>query len=535
MFTLSQALHTLVSGVYMKAFTIGVVLSIFVCVPFATVATAQSSDQFIVRTFIGVDDPPTAPSSLTASPTSPTSIMVTWIAAIDDIGVQAYEIFRDSLFVATVTAPQTTYADLGRQASTSYEYMVRAIDVSGFYSVFSSSTATSTYEAPVVVTPATTTRRRGESSKVSVIPTVNVSAMPSAQSISLTISADEEVSVVVSWGGSQTTGGTLTIPGLLRLHTTTISGLRPGNSYDITVVATNRDGTSLTKKIRVGTLAGSDDVPPSTPSQFNAKSTEAGIQLLWKNPTDEDFELVRVMRLTGSIPVDPYDGNIIYEGKLQSFLDTTVASETVYGYSLFSRDISGNYSSGATLIVRSFSKEGIGESAIDIDHAPTSTPIVAIGDLTVTQEGVTQWITDGTLRISEDEAFVLRIPTSVFPKVLKTILVTLRHPDRPKETFTFLLRANKERTAYEAHLSGLDEPGRYEVTIASLDLTSTIISKNTFALIVTPRTSELTQTQTHTTRTFTLFARIAFFLILILLLMLAGYTLYRRAHQHMAT
>lgn len=73
--------------------------------------------------------PPTAPTQLTGS-ASGTTVTVRWIASTDNIGVRAYDIFRDGAKIGTVTGapPPTTFIDSGLAANRSYQYHVVARD-----------------------------------------------------------------------------------------------------------------------------------------------------------------------------------------------------------------------------------------------------------------------------------------------------------------------------------------------------------------------------------------------------------------------
>ncbi|WP_433604543.1 PQQ-dependent sugar dehydrogenase [Dactylosporangium sp. CA-139114] len=71
---------------------------------------------------------PTAPGSLTAT-ASGTSVSLAWAAASDNVGVRAYDIYRDNAKVATVTgATATTFIDSALAPSTTYRYYVVARD-----------------------------------------------------------------------------------------------------------------------------------------------------------------------------------------------------------------------------------------------------------------------------------------------------------------------------------------------------------------------------------------------------------------------
>ncbi len=76
--------------------------------------------------------PPTAPGSLAAT-VSGTSVTLDWAASTDNVGVRAYDVYRDDVKVGSVTgtaavAPGTSYLDSGLVASTVYRYRVVARD-----------------------------------------------------------------------------------------------------------------------------------------------------------------------------------------------------------------------------------------------------------------------------------------------------------------------------------------------------------------------------------------------------------------------
>lgn len=72
---------------------------------------------------------PTAPTNLSATTVSTSQINLAWNASTDNIGVTGYEVYRNSIKVATVTT--TSFGDTGLSASTSYSYFVKARDAAG--------------------------------------------------------------------------------------------------------------------------------------------------------------------------------------------------------------------------------------------------------------------------------------------------------------------------------------------------------------------------------------------------------------------
>jgi glucose/arabinose dehydrogenase len=75
---------------------------------------------------------PTAPTGLAGS-ASGTTVTLSWVASTDNIGVRAYDIFRDDAKVGTITGtatapPATSFSDSALASSTSYSYYVVARD-----------------------------------------------------------------------------------------------------------------------------------------------------------------------------------------------------------------------------------------------------------------------------------------------------------------------------------------------------------------------------------------------------------------------
>jgi len=89
-----------------------------------------------------VDNPPSAPTGLSASAAGSGGVNLSWTAATDDLGVASYEVERCqgagcSGFVQVATTASTSLADTGLVASTSYSYRVRARDTGNQVGVYS--------------------------------------------------------------------------------------------------------------------------------------------------------------------------------------------------------------------------------------------------------------------------------------------------------------------------------------------------------------------------------------------------------------
>lgn len=89
--------------------------------PPSTVATATTLVTDVL--------PPTAPGGVAASPQSASSILVSWTASTDNVGVAGYQVFRGGQPSGTVTG--LSFTDTGLTPDTSYAYYVTASDASG--------------------------------------------------------------------------------------------------------------------------------------------------------------------------------------------------------------------------------------------------------------------------------------------------------------------------------------------------------------------------------------------------------------------
>lgn len=91
--------------------------------------------------------PPTAPTALKATGNTVNSISLTWTAAMDNIGVANYKVFRNSMVVATLQGA-TGFTDSNLVSSKPYDYTVVAYDAAGNGSQLSNNAPAITKEGP---------------------------------------------------------------------------------------------------------------------------------------------------------------------------------------------------------------------------------------------------------------------------------------------------------------------------------------------------------------------------------------------------
>jgi hypothetical protein len=75
--------------------------------------------------------PPSAPGHVTAGRPHPPTVSVSWAPAADNIGVSAYDIYRNGSYLATVGPGVTSYTDTTAMSGTAYAYRVAARDLAG--------------------------------------------------------------------------------------------------------------------------------------------------------------------------------------------------------------------------------------------------------------------------------------------------------------------------------------------------------------------------------------------------------------------
>lgn len=430
-----------------------------------------ASDSFNVQTLIGTDTtPPSIPSNFTAVPVATTQIDLSWNASTDNLIVSGYHIWRDDLLLATTTA--LTFQDTGLTASTTYTYYVTAFD--SFFNESASSTVLSTTTLSVYVPPPVATSTDSGTTYgtrivrfESLIELLEI--LPSTHGATVHFVTDGYVRAVVKWGETPSYEmGSLVESAFMRDHRTFISGLVPGKQYYVTIEGELQNGRYGVLHSGTFTTTEPEDIfPPGNVTNLDAEKRDKGIELTWKNPLDDDFTKVRIIRNEKFYPNDTADGRVIYEGDGERVLDTedTGGAKILY-YTVFSYDALGNISSGA--VVR-YSKETGKTEVTPIDPAKNEVGLTQ-GDIIFSQEGKQLVWEDNRVRIDGVKQFSISIPYEALPRHLKTIYVVMQKGSgEAVQTFSFLLRVNDGRTAYTSTIAPLGTSGDFPVEISLFD------------------------------------------------------------------
>lgn len=440
----------------------------------------------------GVDtSAPSVPSSLSATAVSTSQINLSWTASTDDVAVLAYKIYRDTVHIATSTA--TTYGDTGLLESTTYDYTVSAVDTSYNESLQSATSSATTFTTSV--TPAESPSQgggNGPPSLLAQLEILNLKVVPSLYSTTITWDTTKPAISRLAWGlSSEYEIGTLSEATLKKTHTTKIENLSPGTTYFFELEARDALGlkTGVTR-MQWKTLSLPDTTPTANVSNFTARTQDGAIFLDWNNPTDPDFDFVRVVRSTRFYPRDPQDGQVVYEERGEQEKDTNVIAGQTYYYTAFARDTDGNYSSGAVVSARIVAEGGAPlPPELPFDGFPPSSDSypefekLTVLDFEFIQNGKKLPYSLGTVTIDGNANLTISLDYDKVPEVLKTIGITLQDPEDPKQVFAFLLRVNNDKSAYEATIAPLKKSATYQFGIAILDFKNQSVKKLSGSLV----------------------------------------------------
>lgn len=487
------------------------------CSPFVY---AAYYDSFTVsQTVTGVPDAtaPSIPTGLTATAVSVSQINLSWTASTDNVAVTGYKVFRDSVQIATSTL--TTYSDTGLSHSTTYSYTVAAFDTAGNVSAESASSSATTLTPAVEEAPSAS----GGGGMVGGL--VSLYITPGLYTADLNWETQTPVRYHVRWGRTASyESGFLSTELFSKVHTTKLTGLSPDTDYEFIIITVDQYGNERTLvQDSFRTLAGPDITPPSNVFGLQAKvETVDDVRLTWQNPREADFSHVRILRSPLFYPSDPYDGALIYEGDATEFFDEDALrkNDRAY-YTVFTVDDKGNISSGALAIAR---RAGV---PFEEDRETASTTIeLSLMDIQFIQDG--HVVSPATIEedvyftLDSTRPFTILIPYDALLENLKTVMVTLAHPQDKTQLFSFLLRINKDKTAYEAQIAPLIDEGYYPTGITVVDYALKEMA-DVRATIVVTRPAE------KDAATSGAFGRVnIFFLLLLIALFALGYWLIRR-------
>ncbi len=440
-----------------------------------SLVSAATKDLIVDQDVITGDvTPPTAPAIVSVVPTTTSQIDITWSTSTDNIFMDGYQIFRDAVAIATTS--QQSYSDTGLTASTTYSYSVRSFDAARNYSTTSLAVATTTPAPPPVVVATTSTSSSSGIISRGGIRLLDFDVVTDASNATLRWRTDVYTSYSLRWGRTSSyETGYVSSATFARNHQTVITDLEPGTTYEFELIGRMGSGSSYVLETgRFTTQVLPDDVPPQNVFNLKAWQVDDGVRLEWFNPPDDDFSHVRVLRNHWFFPTDPADGFLVYQGNGQVIFDESAfVNGPVAYYTVFAYDENGNISSGAVIHVRRY-----GEATPIYDFEVATSTVgqedfdaidIRFTDLEIRQNDRLLPVESGKVAIDGSRPLSMSIDYDKLPEHLKTITVTLTKGDNDRESFSFLLRVNKDKSAYEAVLAPLGQSGYFGVDVTVFD------------------------------------------------------------------
>jgi chitodextrinase len=284
--------------------------------------------------------PPSAPTALTATVTT-SSVALSWSASTDNIGVAGYYINRNGVRIVASTSSAltaTNYTDSGLAAGYTYTYTVIAYDAAGNTSNNSNLVSATTISD---ITPPSTPFLLSAVTKS--YKEVDIAWNPSYDNVKIG-------GYYVYRDGNQIANVT---------STTSYKdvGLSAGTTYFYSVAAYDAAWNVSPVGNSLGaTTFPPDTAPPSMPNYFTAKALSTSqIRTTWLSSSDNvGVAGYHLWRSGGQIPnaTSTFSSSVqISNTTSTSYLDTGLASGTIYVYTVEAYDDTGNISPQSTVAI----------------------------------------------------------------------------------------------------------------------------------------------------------------------------------------
>ena len=221
---------------------------------------SEASNAVTARTKSAEDlTPPTPPLNLRIDDVTTNSVSLSWEAAIDDVGVTGYHVYRDDQLIQTLSGTELSYIDTGLMEATTYTYKIRAVDQAGNLSEASSAVKARTKMTIEVSRPLPPTKLR--------------SARVTEHEVALMWDAPNESKEIMSYQVYRNNVLVGEVAGETSLYTD--KDLQENTKYSYVVKSKNKEGdlSEESNKIIVQTSKKHETVPPLE-EEIEKESTE---------------------------------------------------------------------------------------------------------------------------------------------------------------------------------------------------------------------------------------------------------------------
>jgi hypothetical protein len=305
---------------------------------------------------------PAAPAGFTATATYPSVIGLSWSAVTPpaNCNIRSYDVYGGSsanpttLIASGLTG--TTFTNTGLTASTTYYYVVKAVDAEGISAA--SAQVTATTPAPTVIAPPTNLTAVGSSSQQVDLRWV-ASTAPAPNTAPVSDSIYRSTTTPFTPSAANLMGTTVGISNYVDSnYPATLSppegpGIQPSTTYYYMVVASTLSGMSPAATAYATSLpATPSTAAPAALSGLTAMAESANeIDLIW-NSTNSGVGTVAttyyVYRSTAQ-PFTPAASNLIGTTKSNWFQDALGTASTQYYYQVLASNTLGTSPSSVTV------------------------------------------------------------------------------------------------------------------------------------------------------------------------------------------
>jgi len=470
---------------------------ILICLFLAPNLVFGATSDFQVS-YIPYDDttPPTTPTLLSVIPVAYSQIDVAWSASIDDMVLAGYVVLRDGNPIATTS--QLTFSDSGLSASTTYSYQVYAFDNFFNISTTSNALATTTLEAPIIP-PVIDYNNKSEGKSgglISPLELISFQTFVEKNKIKFSWTTNRPARFSLRWGETgDSVDGYVENEVFKEKQETVIYNLKPDTEYFFELIGIDTGGREVVlKKDSIKTKAEEKKNLVQNVLRFTAETiNETEVFLTWQLPLIPNLQEVRVVKNPYYWPTSPNDGEIIYEGLKTSFLDKVgLKNDDVQYYTIFVITGEGDWSSGAVAVVRKSAnnlpiipdnksdlKPTESQATTSEDNKKDSDGLITdelaglklnFGDIKVVQNGKEYSFLEERILLTYKDPFLLSIKKESLPTHLKIIIATLVDPTNHSYSYSFIVKLNEDKTAYEAVLAPLHTLGISSLQIEVFDL-----------------------------------------------------------------
>ncbi len=296
----------------------------------------------------------------------------------------------------------------------------------------------------------------------------NLRIEPERNSVQISWTTNENAIAKVYWGKTQSyEDGSLSEIIFSKNHAVKIEGLSESSGYFFKIsVSDLSNNETVIRGLSFVTLSPPDTQAPANVSGLRAKVLKNSVLLIWKNPRDEDFVAVRVTKRESFFPRDFLEGKVIYEGSGTRAEDREVKKGVRYYYSVFSRDRSWNYSSGANVSAVFGEKKPVEKKETVEKKIAPELKKLSLFDFDFTQEGKKISFLGNKIKVKAGKNLKISVDANKIPKDVKKISLKLGNPENPAESFFFTFKLNKKKGVFETVLSPSQEDISYPLSIS---------------------------------------------------------------------